>query len=107
MPDKAYAHNALGALRMLSNRAVQGIAACERALAINRNLATAHAMIGFGKYLTGRNDETDGHVLEALRISPRDIGAWNWMYIAGAARFYGGCDEEAADGYRPSISMRF
>lgn len=104
-PNKAYAHNVLGALRMLSNRAVQGIASCERALAINRNLATAHAMIGFGKYLTGRNDETEGHVLEALRISPCDIGAWQWMYIAGAARFYGGCDKEAVVWLKRSIEL--
>jgi TolB-like protein/class 3 adenylate cyclase len=33
-PDDANAHNVLGAVRMYSNRAVQGIAECERALAI-------------------------------------------------------------------------
>jgi TolB-like protein/Flp pilus assembly protein TadD len=104
-PDDANAHNALGMLRMLSNRALQGISACERALAIDHNLAMAHAMIGFGKYLTGRNDETEGHVLEALRISPRDIGAWNWMFISGAAKFYAGCDEEAVVWFNRSIDL--
>jgi TolB-like protein/class 3 adenylate cyclase/Flp pilus assembly protein TadD len=104
-PNNAYAHCAMGQLRMISNRALQGIAACERALAINRNLAMAHAMIGFGKFIAGRNDETEGHVLEALRISPRDIGAWNWMYIAGAAKFYAGCDEEAVVWFNRSIEL--
>ena len=33
--DNAGAHAALGFLRMLSNRAAQGIAECERALAID------------------------------------------------------------------------
>ena len=94
-PGSASAHNALGAVRMLSNRAVQGIAECERALSIDRNFASAHAIIGFGKYLAGRSEETEAHILEALRISPRDIFAWNWMYIAGAAKFYAGCNEEA------------
>jgi hypothetical protein len=35
------AHCASGASRIVSNRAVQGIAQCERALAIERNYATA------------------------------------------------------------------
>ena len=74
-PDNANAHCALGVLRMYSNRAAQGIAECERALAINRNLAVAHAWIGMAKLFAGRNEETEGHVLEALRISPRDTRA--------------------------------
>ncbi|MBV8091773.1 MAG: hypothetical protein JO110_00785, partial [Acetobacteraceae bacterium] len=77
-PDNAAAHCALGVQRMYSNRAAQGIAECERALAIDRNLADAHAMIGMGKNFGGRNQETEAHVLEALRISPRDtwVGIW-------------------------------
>ena len=30
-------------------------------------------------YLPGRNEETEGHILEALRISPRDKRASGWM----------------------------
>jgi hypothetical protein len=30
------------------------------------------------KYFTGRNDETEAHVLDALRISPRDSNAGIW-----------------------------
>ena len=41
--SNANAHCALGVLRMYTNRATQGIAECERALAIDRNLAAAHA----------------------------------------------------------------
>ena len=33
--------------KYFSNRALQGIAECERALALDRNLAVAHAQIGF------------------------------------------------------------
>jgi TolB-like protein/DNA-binding winged helix-turn-helix (wHTH) protein len=40
-PDSATAHCALGALRIYGNRAVQGIAECERALAIDGNYAAA------------------------------------------------------------------
>ena len=104
-PDDANAHNALGYLRILSNRAVQGIAECERALSIDRNLANAHAMIGMGKYLAGRTEETEAHIVEALRISPRDNFAWVWMYIAGRAKVYAGCDEEAVVWLNRSIEL--
>jgi TolB-like protein len=59
-PDKAGAHAAFGSLRMVTNRAAQGIGECERALAIDRNLATAHAWIGYAKLVLGHNDETEG-----------------------------------------------
>jgi tetratricopeptide (TPR) repeat protein len=38
-----------------------------------------------------------------LRISPRDIFAWYWMYLAGAAKFYAGRDEEAVVWFSRSI----
>ena len=81
-----HAHCALGAVRIYSNRAVQGIAECERALAIDRNLAVAHGFIGMAKIFSGCNEETEAHILEALRISPRDELAWVWMVIAGISQ---------------------
>jgi tetratricopeptide (TPR) repeat protein len=53
----------------------QAIAECERALALDRNLADAHAAIGAAKNYMGRSAESEGHVNEALRLSPRDIFA--------------------------------
>jgi TolB-like protein len=94
-PDNALARAALGWARMYSNRADQGIADCERALASDRNLASAHALIGYAKYLIGRFDETEGHVLEALRISPCDTYAGGWMSFAAVAKYFLGRDEEA------------
>jgi TolB-like protein/class 3 adenylate cyclase len=94
-PDHAHAHCALGASRMYGNRALQGIAECERALAIDRNYAHAHAYVGLGKVFVGRNEETEAHILEALRISPRDTRVGLWTFIAGVAKFYSGRDEEA------------
>jgi tetratricopeptide (TPR) repeat protein len=80
---------------MYSNRGVQGIAECERALAIDRNLADAHAMIGMAKNHAGRNQETEAHVLEAFRISPRDTWVDIWAAIAGFAKLGLGRDDEA------------
>ena len=50
-PENPNARVLLGSVRMYTNRAVQGIVECERALAIDRNLAAAHGWIGLGKYL--------------------------------------------------------
>ena len=52
----------LGVVQMFTNRAAQGIAECEQALALDRNLADAHACIGRAKYLLGRGAETEAHV---------------------------------------------
>jgi TolB-like protein/class 3 adenylate cyclase len=41
-PNHALAHLMLGAVQIVTNRAAQGMAECERALALDRNLAEAH-----------------------------------------------------------------
>jgi tetratricopeptide (TPR) repeat protein len=88
---------------IFNNRAAQGIAECEHARALDRSLATAHATIGLGKLTLGRAEETEGHILEALRLSPRDILAYHWMFIAGVAKLQLGSDEEAVTWERRSI----
>jgi TolB-like protein/class 3 adenylate cyclase/cytochrome c-type biogenesis protein CcmH/NrfG len=94
-PDDANAHCAMGVLRMYSNRADQGIAECERALAIDRNFAAAHGWLGLAKFFAGRNDETEAHILEAMRVSPRDTRLPYWMHYVGVAKFGAGRVEEA------------
>ena len=71
-PQHARAQAILGILQISTNRAAQGIAKCEHALVLDRNFATAHAFIGHAKYQLGRAAETEAHVNEALRLSPRD-----------------------------------
>jgi TolB-like protein/class 3 adenylate cyclase/Tfp pilus assembly protein PilF len=102
-PDHAAAHLILGRLYIMSNRAAQGIAECEQALALDRNLADAHGVIGMAKYYLGRAAETEGHILEALRLSPRDIFAHRWLYFVGVAKIQLGADAEAAGWLRRSI----
>ena len=96
-------HLILGGIYILTNRAVQGIAECEHALALDRNLASAHGVIGLAKVLMGRAAETEGHVLEAFRLSPRDTGAYQWMHFVGAAKMHLGADAEAVAWLRRSI----
>ena len=75
VPDHAYGHMVLGLVEIFTKRAAQGIAECEHALELHRNLAFAHSTIGLGKILIGHAEETEAHVAEALRLSPRDTMA--------------------------------
>jgi tetratricopeptide (TPR) repeat protein len=102
-PDDAVAHRILGGAYIFTNRAAQGIAECERALEIDRNLVGAHSAIGIAKFFMGRGAETEGHIVEALRLSPRDIFAHRWMHIAGMAKILIGADTEAVAWLRRSI----
>ena len=101
--EHALAHWCLGAVQVLTNRAAQGIAECERAVALDRNLAIARATIGIAKYFLGHAEETEGHIQEALRLSPRDTNAHVWVAQAGSAKLLLGRDEEAAAWFRRAI----
>jgi TolB-like protein/Tfp pilus assembly protein PilF len=103
VPDHAAAHMLLGFVEMLTKRAAEGIAECEHALALDRNLANAHSFIGRGKIFVGRAEETEAHVTEALRLSPRDTIAYIWMMHAGFAKLHLGCWDQAVAWFRRSI----
>lgn len=99
-PQHALAHMFLGTVQLATNRAVKGITECEHALALNRNLAEAHAVIGVAKVFVGRAVETEAHIHEALRFSPRDEAAHRWMSWVGFAKLHLGADAEAAEWFR-------
>jgi TolB-like protein len=102
-PDHALAHLYLGYVDMLTRRAAEGIAECEHALALDRNLAEAHSLIGLGKTGIGHAEETEAHIAEALRLSPRDTLAYRWVAIAGVAKNLLGNWEQAVAVFRQSI----
>ena len=104
-PDHAWAHVAMGVVQIYTNRPAQGIAECEHALALDPNLAEAHAMIGIAKFVIGRFEETETHIQEAMRFSPRDKRLSAWLVIAGIAKLYLGSDEKAVTCLRRSIEV--
>jgi tetratricopeptide (TPR) repeat protein len=53
---------------------------------LDRNLAEAHAQIGLAKHLMGRAIETEAHVNEAFRLSPRDVFSHRWFMFVGIAK---------------------
>ena len=53
----------------------------------------------------GRSAETEGHIHEALRLSPRDTLAHLWMAIVGTAKLRLGADAEALAWYRRGLEI--
>jgi TolB-like protein/Flp pilus assembly protein TadD len=104
-PQQARAHLWLGNVKIFTNLTAQGMSECERALALDRNLAEAHTFIGVAKVLLGRSAETEAHVQDALRLSPRDIGVYRWLYIVGGAKLQLGADAEAVGWIRRSLEV--
>ena len=103
VPDHAVGHMWLGLVYIWTKRAVEGIAKCEHALALDRNLARAEGAIGFGKINIGRAEETEAHISEALRLSPRDTTAFVWMTHAGLAKNHLGGYEQGVAWCRRAI----
>jgi tetratricopeptide (TPR) repeat protein len=76
---------------------------CRTKSSLDQNLADAHAGIGWAKFLLGRGAETEAHVREALRLSPRDTGAFRWTMFVGIAKAQVDAYEEAVVWLRRSI----
>lgn len=94
-PRHAWAHVCLAIVQSFSNRAAQAIGECEQALALNRNLPDAHLVMGLSKLFIGRGMETEAHIQEAVRLSPRDSRTYRWMSNIGLAKQVLGADDEA------------
>lgn len=93
----------LGAVYIFTNRAIRGVAECEHALTLDRNLANAHGFIGLAKVLLGRAVETEDQIREAFRLSPCDMNTNLWMYFLGLAKIHLGEDADAVSWLRRSI----
>ena len=68
-----------------------------------RNLADAHGFIGLGKYQSGHSEEVEGHIQEALRLSPRDTRAFLWYMFVGLGKLSIHADPEAIEWFRRSL----
>ena len=103
VPDHALGHTWLGLVDIFTKRAADGIAECEHAVELDRNLAIAHSAIGYGRIFIGRAEETEAHIAEALRLSPRDTWAYVWMAFAGFAKNHLGSHGQAVAWLRRAI----
>jgi TolB-like protein/class 3 adenylate cyclase len=102
-PNHAVAHWAMGGVLCATNRAARGIDEFQRALAIDPNFALARGAMAMAHIFIGRAEETEGHVLEALRLSPRDAVIYLWFLHVGGAKACLGEYETAVAWLRKSI----
>jgi len=84
-PANARAHVALGRVLIGIDRGEEAVGEFELALTLDRNLPHVHGWIGMCKRFLARPEETEGHVLAALQLSPRDVAVGSWYFQIGAA----------------------
>jgi TolB-like protein/Flp pilus assembly protein TadD len=77
----------------------------ELAITIDRNLAVAHAYSGWMKFYLGRFAESEQHVAEALRLSPRDPLLFHWRFFVGSADLCLGRTVRAVNALRHSVEL--
>ena len=88
----------MGQVPVATHRAQRGIEEYERALALDPSLAAARGAMGLAHVYIGRAEETEAHVLEALRLSPRDTVISTWFLHVGSAKAFLGEYEAAVAG---------
>ena len=85
VPDSAYAHCVRAEVLFLMRAPDRALEECQLAIALDRNLPWAHANTGVMKLMIGRCEETEPHVAEAIRLSPRDPALSSWYRMMGIA----------------------
>jgi len=89
-PNHPHAHMWIGLVDIWTRRAAEGIARCEHALDLDRNIAQAHSLIGYGKLFVGRAEETEPHrpVSLSTRPTPSRATAPSGQALATTRRFW-------------------
>ena len=83
----------------------QALRELEIALQLDRNYANAHAFAGIAKVFLGRAEETEAHVREAMRLSPRDPMLALWHLFVGGAHLHLNSIEQAIDELQRSVEI--
>jgi TolB-like protein len=104
-PNSAQARCTLGTVLWAKGLPDRALREFELAISIDRNLAVAHAYMGLMKFYLGRFAETEGHVAEALRFSPRDPLLFHWCYFVGSADLCLGRTVRAVNALRHSVEL--
>jgi adenylate cyclase len=105
-PDDAIAIYHRGyVLKRLRKDLSQALAAFERAIAIDPNLAVAHNYIGQIKVFLGRANEAAEHTLKAIQLSPRDPQLALWYYQLALTYIHQQRYDEAVEWGRRSVQV--
>lgn len=104
-PSNALAHFVHANVLHVSGTTERALRELEFAIALDRNLAWAHADAGFMKVLLGRAEEAEANLTNAIRLSPRDPGLDRWHALLGIADLFLGRLDSALDQLRRSVGM--
>jgi TolB-like protein/tetratricopeptide (TPR) repeat protein len=104
-PSNALAHFVHANLLHVSGATERALRELQFAIALDRNLAWAHADAGFLKVLLGRAEEAEADLTNAIRLSPRDPGLDRWYALLGIADLFLGRLDSALDRLRKSVEM--
>ena len=105
-PDDALATYLRGyVLKRLRKDLDQALAAFERAIALDPNLAVAHNYVGQIKVFLGRANEAAEHTLRAIELSPRDPQLALWYYQLALTYIHEQRYDEAVEWGRRSVQV--
>jgi TolB-like protein/class 3 adenylate cyclase/tetratricopeptide (TPR) repeat protein len=104
-PDSAAVHFSRGTVLFAMRLPEQALREFELAIGLDRNFAKAHVYAGLMKLYLGRAKETEAHVAQAIRLSPRDPFLSHWLFVVGLADLYLGRNVRAVDGLRQSVQL--
>ncbi|BCG04575.1 adenylate cyclase (plasmid) [Paraburkholderia sp. PGU19] len=104
-PNNALAHYARATALLRMRAPERALRECELAIVLDQNLALAHAYAGFMKLVLGRPAETEAHLVEAIRLSPRDPQLWHWYFYLGAADLYLGRVDAAVEPLQKAVEL--
>jgi tetratricopeptide (TPR) repeat protein len=102
-PDSASVHFSRGTVLFAMRLPEQALR--ELAIGLDRNFTKAHVYAGLMKLYLGRAKETEAHVAQAIRLSPRDPFLPHWQFVVGLADLYLGRNVRAVDGLRRSVQL--
>jgi adenylate cyclase len=105
-PDDAVAIYHRGYVLKRARKDLNGaLAALERAITIDPNLAVAHNYVGQIKVFLGRSNEAAEHTLKAIQLSPRDPQLALWYYQMALTYIHEKRYDEAVDWGRRAVQV--
>jgi tetratricopeptide (TPR) repeat protein len=105
-PDDALATYLRGyVLKRMRKDLSQALAAFERAITLDPNLAVAHNYVGQIKVFLGRANEAAEHTLRAIELSPRDPQLALWYYQLALTYIHQQRYDEAVEWGRRSVQV--
>jgi tetratricopeptide (TPR) repeat protein len=104
-PNSARTHFCRASVLIALRAPERALREIELAFSLDRDLSYLHVSCGRIKILLGRADEAEGHVTDAIRLSPRDPMLGVWYGILGSADLHLGRLDKAVDRLRRAVEI--